>query len=67
MRFDPLNNKCLEACEADTQIYLGGECKTCNSKCTTCVENVDKCTGCKEGFVLNTDNKCRETCLNKPD
>lgn len=57
MRFDTFNNKCLEACLADIQIYdvENEKCETCEEKCSSCVGDVDTCTSCKDGYVLNWD------------
>ena len=64
MKFDTLNNDCLEVCKADEQIYIpeSGQCETCQEDCLTCVGNVDTCTNCKDGFVLNTDSTCKRQC-----
>ena len=65
MRFDPLNNDCLEACQPQTQIYQEktGECETCHENCKSCVEGVNTCTSCKADFVLNLDSTCKKECL----
>lgn len=57
MRFDTFNGKCLEACLPDVQIYdvTTDKCETCEEKCYSCVGDVNTCTSCKDGFVLNID------------
>jgi len=64
MRFDTLNAKCLEACLPDVQIYNNAEqkCETCQEDCISCVGDIETCTSCKEGFVLNIDSTCQPEC-----
>jgi len=68
MRFDPLNRDCLEACVADVQVYdaLTGRCHTCHENCESCVGDVDTCTSCKAGFVLNMESSCTSECSAGP-
>lgn len=37
-------------------------CETCEENCITCVGDIETCTSCKEGFVLNIDSTCQAEC-----
>ena len=64
MKFDPLNFRCTAECEPETQIYvpLTETCETCNPTCSKCQGDVNLCTECKPGYVLNQDFTCQPTC-----
>jgi hypothetical protein len=67
MKLDIVNKVCLAECKPETQIYdpngVDGEtCLACNEKCTKCKDDVNRCTECKPGFVLNKDYTCQPTC-----
>ena len=60
MKLDPIAFTCSAECQPETQIYNPDleHCDTCNETCSKCRGDVNYCTECKPGFVLNKDNSC---------
>ncbi len=56
-------NKCSEGYFLKTELNENKQCFKCNSKCFSCINDSNNCSKCKDGYMLTTNNECKQIVL----